>query len=265
MAVQDFRIEGFTVAVTDMVAMAEFYKGVFGATFTEESMFGTTLMKAKIGGYELLFCPAEVAGNTAKQNRQQFTFVVNDMQEAINAALANGGNRMGEVAEKEGFSEVGILDPDKNTIVFKAYDTPVRNKPKITGIGGVFMKSPDPEALKAWYGEHFGVISDQYGGVFQTRSVLPPHHKQYLQWSPFPDSSTYFEPSEKGFMINYRVAGIELLVEKLQAAGVTIVDEIKGYDYGKFVHVMDPDGNNIELWEPVDRVFDEGYDAKANY
>jgi len=71
-------------------------------------------------------------------------------------------------------------------------------------------------------------------------------------WSPFKQDTKYFEPSTKDFMINYRVENIEALVEELKSAGVTIVDEIKAYEYGKFVHIMDPEGNNIELWEPAD-------------
>lgn len=70
-------------------------------------------------------------------------------------------------------------------------------------------------------------------------------------------------------MINYRVADIEALVKELKAAGVTICDEITTYDYGKFVHILDPDGNKLELWEPVDAVFDRYYeedpDKTANH
>ncbi len=72
---------------------------------------------------------------------------------------------------------------------------------------------------------------------------------------PFDENTDYFKPSEKEFMINYRVQNIEGLVEKLRKDGVTIVDKIEAFDYGKFVHIMDSDGNKIELWEPVDSVF----------
>ena len=76
----------------------------------------------------------------------------------------------------------------------------------------------------------------------------------YLRWSPFEAQTDYFQPSEKSFMINYRVQNIEALVEKLKANGVQVVDEIAEFDYGKFVRIMDPEGNKIELWEPVDQV-----------
>ncbi|WP_311136501.1 VOC family protein [Hymenobacter cellulosilyticus] len=71
-----------------------------------------------------------------------------------------------------------------------------------------------------------------------------------LQWSPFQTGSEYFAPSRKEFMINYRVQHIEALVAKLQANGVTILDDIANSDYGKFVHILDADGNKVELWEP---------------
>ena len=72
-----------------------------------------------------------------------------------------------------------------------------------------------------------------------------------LQWSPFKKDSDYFEPSKKEFMINYRVQNIEGLISKLKETGVTIVDELAIYDYGKFIHIMDGEGNKIELWEPA--------------
>lgn len=76
-----------------------------------------------------------------------------------------------------------------------------------------------------------------------------------MQWSPFKKESNYFEPSKKEFMINYRVQNIEGLVEKLKTNGVNVLDAIESFDYGKFVHIMDDEGNKIELWEPVDQVF----------
>lgn len=76
-----------------------------------------------------------------------------------------------------------------------------------------------------------------------------------MQWSPFAENTDYFAPSGKEFMINYRVQNIEGLVKKLRENGVTILDEIETYEYGKFVHIMDPEGNKIELWEPIDSFF----------
>lgn len=128
-------------------------------------------------------------------------------------------------------------------------------EPKVTGIGGVFFKCKDPEATKNWYKQHLGLAIDQYGSSFEFRNAHDPGEINYLQWSPFKDDTKYFEPSEKEFMINYRVQNIEGLVKQLKAAGVTICDEIESFEYGKFVHILDQDGQKIELWEPVDEVF----------
>lgn len=129
------------------------------------------------------------------------------------------------------------------------------DKPKVTGIGGIFFRCEDTEKTKSWYAEHLGLAVTQWGSSFEFRNAHRPDEINYLQWSPFAKNTDYFDPSSKQFMINYRVQHIEKLVENLKAAGVTIVDEIVSYDYGKFVHIMDPEGNKIELWEPVDSVF----------
>ncbi len=129
------------------------------------------------------------------------------------------------------------------------------SKPKVTGVGGVFFKSKDPEKVKEWYSENLGLAVNQWGSTFEFRNAHRPEGINYLSWSPFSDKTDYFEPSEKAFMVNYRVQHIEKLVENLKANGVMIVDEIATYEYGKFVHIMDPEGNKIELWEPIDKVF----------
>ncbi len=129
------------------------------------------------------------------------------------------------------------------------------DKPKVTGIGGIFFKCKNPKVTKDWYGKHLGLAIDDYGSSFEFRNAHRPEEINYLQWSPFEEKTDYFQPSEKEFMVNYRVQHIEQLVEQLKAAGVTVVDEITTYDYGKFVHILDPEGNKLELWEPVDKVF----------
>ena len=95
---------------------------------------------------------------------------------------------------------------------------------------------------------------NEWGASFESRSANRPDEVNYLQWSPFKKGDAYFAPSKKEFMINYRVQNLEGLVKKLKANGVTIIDTIATYDYGKFIHVMDSDGNKIELWEPVDSI-----------
>jgi predicted enzyme related to lactoylglutathione lyase len=126
--------------------------------------------------------------------------------------------------------------------------------PKVTGIGGIFFKTKDPKQTKEWYRQNLGLQTDDYGSVFEFRNANRPEEINYLRWSPFDEKTEYFNPSEKEFMINYRVQNIESLVKKLKNNGVKIVDEIEEYDYGKFVHIIDNDGNKIELWEPVDSI-----------
>lgn len=135
-------------------------------------------------------------------------------------------------------------------------ETPaVDTTPRVTGIGGIFFGTENPKETKAWYGKHLGLAIDAYGSPFEFRNANRPDEINYLMWSPFKTGNEYFKPSAKDFMINYRVQNIEGLVRNLRAEGVTIVDSIETYDYGKFVHIMDPEGYKIELWEPVDSVF----------
>lgn len=134
------------------------------------------------------------------------------------------------------------------------------SKKRVTGVGGIFFKSKNPKDLTKWYGEHLGLNVNEYGSMFEFRQGAHPDKKGYLQWSAFDEKTKYMEPSEKQFMINYRVENIEELVKVLKEEGVEVVDEIASYEYGKFVHIMDPEGNKIELWEPID----EGFGDYAN-
>lgn len=131
-------------------------------------------------------------------------------------------------------------------------------KKKVTGIGGIFFKTDKPQEIKNWYEKNLGFKCDEYGAMFESRDSENPDKKTLLQWSAFPKDTDYFKPSEKEFMINYRVEDIEELVKELKASGVTVLDEIETYPYGKFVHILDPENNKIELWEPVD----EGFSAE---
>jgi predicted enzyme related to lactoylglutathione lyase len=123
---------------------------------------------------------------------------------------------------------------------------------KVTGIGGIFFKCKDPKGMSEWYKIHLGLDTNDYGATFEWREEDDPTKKGSTTWSPFAETTNYFAPSAKDFMINYRVADLEALVEELKKEGVTIVDTIETYDYGKFVHIMDIEGNKIELWEPKD-------------
>ncbi|MCK5704634.1 MAG: VOC family protein [Cyclobacteriaceae bacterium] len=119
------------------------------------------------------------------------------------------------------------------------------------------------DPLKLWYRKHLGFNTDEYGTCFEWRQADDGKKKGFSQWSPFSESTKYFNPSSKEFMINYRVADLEWLVEKLKEEGVKVLDDIERFDYGKFVHILDHDGNKIELWEPVDEVFDEGINGRT--
>ena len=126
---------------------------------------------------------------------------------------------------------------------------------KVTGIGGIFFKCKDPKAVNEWYKTHLGFDTGPYGTSFEWQEIDPASggtKKGLTQWNPFAENTKYFEPSTKDFMINYRVENLEALVEELKKENVTIVDKIETYDYGKFVHILDIEGNKIQLWEPKD-------------
>ncbi|MDT0643172.1 VOC family protein [Zunongwangia sp. F363] len=126
-------------------------------------------------------------------------------------------------------------------------------KKRVTGIGGIFFKSKDPAASKNWYSRHLGLNTDQWGSTFWWKDAEGKDCS--TQWSPMSEDTQYYKPSEKQFMINYRVENLEELLETLKAEGVEVVGEIESYDYGKFGWIMDPEGNKIELWEPNDKAF----------
>lgn len=123
---------------------------------------------------------------------------------------------------------------------------------KVTGIGGVFFKCKDPQKVRDWYKENLGLNTNEYGATFEWTDAEDPSKKGATQWSPFAENTKYFEPSKAAFMINYRVENLEAMVEAMKANGITILDSIETYEYGKFVHILDPEGNKIELWEPID-------------
>ncbi|MBK8484401.1 MAG: VOC family protein [Saprospiraceae bacterium] len=128
---------------------------------------------------------------------------------------------------------------------------------KVTGIGGIFFKCKDPHKMREWYKTNLGLNTNQYGAVFEWFQGADSTKKGFSQWSPFTEKTKYFEPSTKDFMINYRVENLDDLIEELKKNGVTVTDSIEKVEYGKFVHIMDIEGNKIELWEPNDIEFEE--------
>lgn len=130
---------------------------------------------------------------------------------------------------------------------------------RVTGIGGIFFKSKDPAAMRTWYGKHLGFVFTEWGGSqFDWRSADGSGEKGYTLWTPFKENTKYFQPSDKPFMINYRVANLTWLLEELKKEGIEPVGKLQDEPYGKFAHIMDPEGNKIELWEPSEEKSDKG-------
>ncbi|OCX54815.1 hypothetical protein BEL04_05485 [Mucilaginibacter sp. PPCGB 2223] len=135
---------------------------------------------------------------------------------------------------------------------FSRLTSPVNHGPRVTGIGGIFFKAKDPAALKAWYSKNLSMHMDQSGTSFEWHQGTDSTQKGFTLWAPFRETTKYFLPSEKQFMINYRVEQLDQLLANLKAAGILPTDTVETASYGKFVHLMDPEGNKIELWEPND-------------
>ena len=136
---------------------------------------------------------------------------------------------------------------------------------RVTGIGGIFFKSKDPKAIKEWYAKHLGfIIADDGSTLFESKQ--PGTNKTcYTVWSPFKETTDYFKPSEKQFMFNYRVENLEALLAELKKEGVEVIGEIQEFSFGKFGYILDPEGNKIELWEPMGEDFNKNYEGKTIY
>ena len=126
-------------------------------------------------------------------------------------------------------------------------------KKRVTGLGGFFFKTKDPDAIKNWYKKHLGIPTDRYGWTFWWKDK--DGNDCATQWSPMNSDTSYFKPSKSEFMMNFRVENLVELLEVLKKEGVTVVGEIEEFEYGKFGWILDPDGNKLELWEPVDEAF----------
>ena len=124
---------------------------------------------------------------------------------------------------------------------------------RVTGIGGIFFKANDPEQLTAWYQPHLGFTPESANVVtFQWHEHDQPEQAGSTVWSPFPRDTTYFAPSDKPFMINYRVRNLDRMLAQLRDAGVPVDARIAELPFGRFGWCSDPEGNRIELWEPAE-------------
>jgi len=146
-----------------------------------------------------------------------------------------------------------IVDKVETHFFSKNESTTKKEIKKVTGIGGLFFKTQNPSKLKEWYKVHLGFNTDDWGCTFWWNDEKG--NKSSTQWSPFKDDTTYFSPSTKEYMFNYRVHNLVELLAKLKEDGVKIIGKIEEYEYGKFGWILDPDGNKIELWEPIDATF----------
>lgn len=124
---------------------------------------------------------------------------------------------------------------------------------KITGLGGVFIKFKDPKKMNEWYSNVLGMTTNDYGVLFSFNH--PNHDIGYLQLGTFPNDSDYFGIPGQKVMLNFRVSNLENFIDQLKKQEITILDTMESYEYGKFIHIADPEGNRIELWEPVDGGF----------
>src|SRR4051812_47124721 len=122
---------------------------------------------------------------------------------------------------------------------------------RVTGLGGVFFKTQDANALRQWYQRNLGLSPDEHGAInFPWRDAENPESLGQTVFMPFPSDTKYFEPSRSSFMFNFRVDNLDELLLQLRQAGVSIVGEVQEFDYGRFAWIMDPEGQRIELWEP---------------
>lgn len=137
-------------------------------------------------------------------------------------------------------------------------------KKRVTGLGGIFFKSKNPEESRQWYKKHLGIESGKWGGTFEWKHAQNPDKKGFTAWNIFDSKTEYTRPGKKEFMINYRVENLEELLQTLKKEGVEIIGEMEIYDYGKFGWIMDPNGIKIELWEPIDEEYDN-IKGETNY
>lgn len=124
---------------------------------------------------------------------------------------------------------------------------------RVTGIGGIFFKSKNPESLRAWYRQHLGIEIESWGGfAFKWRTENNPTGNGTTVWNIFNSDTKYFDPSKSTFMINYRVEDLNELLRVLRSEGCQVDPKVDESEYGKFGWVLDPEGNRIELWQPPD-------------
>lgn len=119
---------------------------------------------------------------------------------------------------------------------------------KVLGVGGIFFKSPNPKQLYEWYARWLGMTLEEWGTMYVPKDY-PPNSQTV--WSAFDSSTKYFDPSEKGFMFNLIVDDLEGALKQVEEGGAELIGGIERMEYGSFGWFIDPDGNKVELWEPI--------------
>jgi predicted enzyme related to lactoylglutathione lyase len=140
------------------------------------------------------------------------------------------------------------------TPVLKCLDILAEEHPQqVNGIGGIFIKSENPEMLCAWYDKHLGTsFGNETYSIFRWRNRTHPGKIGSTTFSFFPSNTKYFDPSSSACMVNFRVPDLSAFLNKMKAEGVRVMDHTEEFEYGKFGWILDPEGNKIELWEPGD-------------
>jgi predicted enzyme related to lactoylglutathione lyase len=118
---------------------------------------------------------------------------------------------------------------------------------RITGVGGVFVKSKDPKALTAWYRDVLGIHVEPWGGAMLRYDA--PGHPPMVVWNAFAADGSYMQPSTREFMINFAVDDMDAFLARIEAKGVKVLKRDDSDPSGRFAWIMDPDGTKIELWQ----------------
>jgi predicted enzyme related to lactoylglutathione lyase len=122
---------------------------------------------------------------------------------------------------------------------------------RVTGLGGIFFRSQNPQALQQWYADRIGIpVGDEGGVTFTWEDPQHPKREGATALAMVPADTSYFGPGGQQFMVNFRVRDLDAMLAQLRAAGVTVDETVQEYEFGRFAWFVDPDGNRVELWEP---------------
>ena len=124
------------------------------------------------------------------------------------------------------------------------------DQPRVHGLGGVFFKAEDPARLSAWYARHLGLDVQDWGGALLRWRRDDTGEQACTVWSPFASDTGYFQPSDKPYMLNFRVDDLDATLAALRSEGCNVLDRREDSEQGRFGYVLDPEGGLLELWQP---------------